>query len=496
MIKLPFRLLCWSLLISTVSLGLFAAGQAKYVPGEMIIKLQNQKMLSSILDGHKELGINLKRSIKLSYETLYVLSVENKSSANMEMVQQQLIADPRIDYAEPNYLYRIVRPIRTVILDDILAPLESDTPYTLNDPKFSQLWGLRNDGTNGVLGGGVAGADIDALRAWSVERGSHQVKIAIIDTGIDYNHPDLQDNLWVNMEEQNGTEGVDDDGNGYIDDIYGYDFANRDADPLDGHSHGTHCAGTIGAVHNNNAGVAGVMADVTLMGVKVFTDGGSGSTENAILGIDYAMRMGVDLMSNSWGGGPFSQALLDSITRASEQGIIFTAAAGNSTSNNDSSTFYPANYDVPNVVAVASHTSSDRLSSFSSYGRTMVDIAAPGSDILSTTKNGKYGTMSGTSMATPHVSGVLGLLIAHEGRIPHQVMRERLLATSQPVRAYRRKVASGGRINAYNLLTNTRPPRNEPDPSAWIDYPLDEVFESDHPYAANDNLHNHQSEHT
>ena len=180
-----------------------------------------------------------------------------------------------------------------------------------------------------------------------------------------------------------------------------------------------------------------------------------------------------------------SQALEDAIKRASDKGIIFVAAAGNSSSDNDTHPHYPSNYDVANVVSVAAHNSSDVLASFSCYGRNTVHVAAPGEGILSTVKGNTYKVYSGTSMATPHVSGALGLLVAKEGRMSHAAMRERLLATSVPVVSYRGKVLANGRLNVYNLLTNTRPVRNEPNPNDWETVALDGAFETEHPYLAN-----------
>jgi thermitase len=463
-------------------LGTMAMANAAQVPGELLVKFKNVKSINGL---SKTYGFNVDRTIDLSYGQIHVLKVEQKNFGSLKTI---LSEDPNVEYAEPNFIYSIVKPVEELSLDQIINPeTEVISNYTPTDPKFGSLWGLKNTGRSepGRTSPGSIGADINALRAWSITKGSKSVKVAVIDTGIDYTHPDLVDNMWVNEAEANGTAGVDDDGNGYIDDIHGYDFANGDGDPKDGHSHGTHCAGTIGAVHNNDQGVAGVMADVTLVAVKFLTDAGSGTTENAIKSIDYATKVGVDIMSNSWGGGGFSQALMDSIQRASDAGIIFTAAAGNSRTDNDSRPHYPSNYEVENVISVAAHTAQDDLASFSCYGRTTVDIAAPGHRILSTVKDGGYKAYSGTSMATPHVSGLLGLLVSQEGRMTHAAMRERLLATSVPVSAYRGKMVNGGRADAYNLLTDTRPVRNDPKPGQWKTITLSQKWETSHPYADN-----------
>lgn len=452
-------------------------GAVKYVNGELLVKLRPE-VSSSFFKAKSLRGVSLKRNINLSFGTIYVLNVTEGRS--IEEVQKELKEFSEVLYVEPNYIYTID--------GQEMGPEELPS-----DPRFSQLWGLKNTGDNepipnGLVSSGVSGADIDAVRAWEITKGSRRIKIAVIDTGIDYNHPDLKNNAWVNTLEKEGKVGVDDDNNGYVDDVYGYDFANNDGDALDDHGHGTHCAGTIGATHNNGIGVAGVMDQVTLVPLKFLTAAGSGTTEGAIRSIDYATKMNVDLMSNSWGGGGHSQALEDAIKAASDKGIIFTAAAGNSSTDNDSRPHYPSNYDLPNMVSVSAHTSADGLASFSSYGKRTVHIAAPGHRILSTVLNNGYSVYSGTSMATPHVSGVLGLLLAKEGRLPLLEMRERLLATSIPVANYRRKNISNGRINAYNLLTDTRPIRNEPNPNEWKVVKLSEAFESAHPYLDNSNV--------
>ncbi|CAM9978809.1 unnamed protein product, partial [Chrysoparadoxa australica] len=418
-----------------------------HVPGELIVKLKDSSEKSSFLRW-KGLGVNLSEKIELSYGDLFVVNF-NQSQKSIASVIEAIKSDSNVAYVEPNYIYSVVQPkVETVGLPEAFRVEPSALNYTPNDPRFGSLWGLKNTGSNepGGRSPGRGGADLDMMNAWSLTKGSKGVKIAVIDTGIDYNHPDLKDNMWVNLAEKNGKPGVDDDGNGYVDDIHGYDFANDDGDPMDGHSHGTHCAGTIGAVHNNGEGVAGVMADVTLVGIKFLTDSGSGATTNAIKSIDYATKIGVDLMSNSWGGGGYSEALKEAIQRASDAGIVFTAAAGNSGTNNDSAPHYPSNYEVDNVISVAAHTAQDTLASFSCYGRRTVHVAAPGHNILSTVKSGGYAVYSGTSMATPHVSGAIGLLLSHVPGLSVSEVRERVMENSDTVSSYRGKVIKGGRL--------------------------------------------------
>lgn len=466
-----------------------AAIEAPHVPGEVIVKFKRGQEKSFFADKSIGiLGINGNREVKLSYGKLNVLKISDKSS--MTSILEELNNNPSIEYAEPNFIYTIdpVMNVRSMVKKVMESPFAEMNVALPNDPKFDQLWGLRNTGSNEPKGSaGVEGNDVNALKAWEITQGSKDVVIAVIDTGVDYNHPDLAGNMWVNKGEIPGN-GIDDDGNGFIDDVYGYNFAKNSGDPMDGNGHGTHCSGTIGALHDNGVGVAGVMADVKIMAIKFLGDDGSGSLEQAIKSIDYATKMNVDLMSNSWGGGGRSEALFEAIKRASDAGIVFTAAAGNSSSNNDTSKSYPASYETDNMVAVAATTAQNTLASFSSYGKNSVHIAAPGHNILSTIPKAKYDVYSGTSMATPHVSGVIGLLLAKEGRMDLLALRDRILYTGVPVTALRGKTMSASRIDAYNLLTDTRPERSGPKKDAWVTKTLAEKFESTHPYENNANV--------
>ena len=233
----------------------------------------------------------------------------------------------------------------------------------------------------------------------------------------------------INEAELNGTEGVDDDGNGYVDDVYGYDFANNDADPMDGHGHGTHCAGVIGAEHNST-GIAGVMANVQILPVQFLSKSGGGTLEGALKAIDYATSRGVNVMSNSWGGGGRSQALFEAIVRAEKAGIVFVAAAGNERNDNDAKAVYPANYKVANVISVGAMDGKGKKASFSNYGKKTVHVFAPGVDIYSTVTKNRYQKMSGTSMACPHVSGVVGLVMSSEPNLDFTEIKNRLMNTS------------------------------------------------------------------
>ncbi|MBM7073950.1 S8 family serine peptidase [Shewanella sp. 202IG2-18] len=343
-----------------------------------------------------------------------------------------------VEYAEPNYIVRAI-----------------GTP---DDSDFASLWGLHNVGQSN----GTADADIDAVEAWDTTTGSHDVVIGVIDTGVDYNHPDLQANMWVNPGEVAGN-GIDDDGNGVVDDIYGYSAVNNNGDPMDQNGHGTHVSGTIGATGNNGTGVVGVNWDVSIVGCQFLDASGSGSTANAIACIDYLtdlkVNQGVNILAtnNSWGGGGFSQALKDSIDAGGEAGIMFAAAAGNGAFDNDSSPSYPASYDSESIIAVASTDRNDEMSSFSQWGLTSVDIGAPGTAILSTTPGNSYSTFSGTSMATPHVAGAAALVWSLNPDLSVLEMKQLLMNSGDAIAALEGRVASGKRLNVANALVEADP---------------------------------------
>lgn len=464
---------------SLVVLGLFAAFSATAaenkefsapaVPGELIVKMKDGDSKSAkaamIRSLEKAIGANSVQDIEsfLTDRSLKIVRLKDKKKSLKQAIRA-LSADSGVLYAEPNY---------------IVKALEAGIP---NDTDFSKTWGLKNDGqVDSANQTGKAGADVNVAPLWARGiTGSKNVVVAVIDTGIDWTHPDLVDNLYTNTGEI-ADNGIDDDGNGFIDDVHGYNFSTRGPNSSDDHNHGSHCAGTIGGVGNNGVGVAGVNWNVTLLPVKFLSATGSGSTQGAIDAVNYARLMKVNIMSNSWGGGGFSQALKDAIQAANDAGILFVAAAGNDGSNNDSRATYPANYDVPNILSVAATDNRDAIASFSNYGVRTVHVAAPGVRVYSTTKGGTYSTFSGTSMATPHVAGVAALLLSANPTWSFSEIKTRLIQTSDPVAGLRRKVLSKGRVNAYNAFMGIVPPNQEPDESRWRS--RDQVIESAHPYA-------------
>eukprot|EP00931_Biecheleriopsis_adriatica_P022042 TRINITY_DN14269_c0_g1_i2.p1 TRINITY_DN14269_c0_g1~~TRINITY_DN14269_c0_g1_i2.p1 ORF type:complete len:1324 (+),score=272.48 TRINITY_DN14269_c0_g1_i2:183-4154(+) len=314
-----------------------------------------------------------------------------------------------------------------------------------HDKFFSELWGMHHFG----------GRDIDAVEAWKTFTGkfaSQSLVVAVIDTGIDYTHPDLKDQMWVNPGEIPGND-IDDDGNGFVDDVHGADFANNDGDPMDDQLHGTHCAGTIAGRGNNSVGVAGVVwQGARLMALKFLSATGGGRVSDAVKAVDYAVAMGARLSSNSWGGGGSSSAMRVAIERAERAGMLFVAAAGNEGTDNDAIPHYPSNYATANLLSVASTTYKGDLSSFSCYGQETVDVAAPGSDIYSTVPGGGYASLSGTSMATPHVSGLAALVWLYRPQLSMLQVKEIILESTVKDVALLGSSVSNGRINARRAL--------------------------------------------
>ncbi|MGI9448567.1 MAG: S8 family serine peptidase, partial [Pirellulales bacterium] len=332
-------------------------------------------------------------------------------------------------------------------------PIQVET--SSNDPSLWRLYGLNNYGQ----AGGAPDADIDATDAWDITTGSRDVVIGVIDSGVDITHPDLAANIWVNPGET-PNNGVDDDGNGFIDDVNGWDFYDDDNSPNDGNGHGTHVAGTIGAVGNNNLGIVGVNWQVSLLPLRFLGNDGSGWTSDAVAAVNYATMLKRDFdinvaaTNNSWGGGGYSRTLDRAIQAANDEGIMFIAAAGNQGTNNDANPSYPTNYSSPNVISVAALNRSDNLASFSNYGATTVDVGAPGVSIYSTLPGNSYGFFSGTSMAAPHVAGVVGLLNAAKPGISVTEVNNAILNTVDPLQSLNGKTLTGGRVNAASALTS------------------------------------------
>jgi subtilisin family serine protease len=328
----------------------------------------------------------------------------------------------------------------------IVTPdFELTTQSIPNDPSFGSLWGLSNNGSQG----GLLNADINIEPAWALGTAT-SIVTAVIDTGVDYTHPDLASNIWTNTDEVAGN-GIDDDGNGFVDDVRGWDFVNNDSDPMDDNGHGTHVAGTIGAVGNNGIGVTGVAWTASIMPLKFLDQSGSGSLSDAIKAIQYARVNGAKIINASWGGGGFSSALQSAITQFITSGGLFVAAAGNEATNNDVTPSYPANYQ--GVISVGASTRTDTRASFSNYG-TSVDVFAPGQSILSTLPGNRYGSLSGTSMATPQVAGALALLWGQNPTLSATTISQALINSTDNV--LRASNSTHGRINVGAAATSLR----------------------------------------
>jgi len=365
-------------------------------------------------------------------------------------------------YAEPNYILRAVT-----------EP---------NDPRFPELWGLLNTGQtiNGVAG--TPGADIHATAAWDRAVGSRNTVVGIVDTGIDYTHPDLAANIWSAPASYTVTVG------GMTitcpAGTHGFNAITHTCDPFDDHFHGTHVAGTIGAVGNNGVGVAGINWIASMMGLKFLSASGSGTLSDAINAIEFAIQVraafgsgaaNVRVLSNSWAGGPFSQALFDEITRTNQADMLFVAAAGNSATNNDTAPTYPASYQIPNIIAVAAINNQDALASFSNFGATSVHLGAPGVQVLSTLPGNMYGYLSGTSMATPHVSGSVALLLSRCAASAATV-KSMLLNNVDPTPALSGITITGGRVNVSRAIDACGPTGNVAPTATLTDPPESSIY--------------------
>lgn len=410
---------------------------AEMVPGELIVKLKSSE--AALLS--RQLGVSIAESFDFpGLKTEQVVRLKVSPDRDIYQTLAELRADECVDFAEPNFVFHLQ--------EHEAAPNDLDP----------RLWGLKNEGQTG----GKAGADISVEKAWEVTTGGGVGKgplIAVIDSGIDLNHPDIWPNLWKNPGEHPG-DGIDNDGNGVIDDVHGYNAFDDNGNPSDGLSHGTHVAGTIGAVGNNGQGITGVMQEAQMMAVKIFSDEGRTSTDVILRGILYSQKMGARLTSNSWGGGRYSQAIYDAF--AGHTGLHMIAA-GNSARDNDRHDQFPANFDLPNIITVAATNHIDQRAGFSQWGATKVDVAAPGENILSTVPGGGYAVKSGTSMATPHVTGGAGLILSAYPEATNQDIKQRLIFGSDRFPAMLGVSASDGRLNLERSLEDDTIPPGAPN---------------------------------
>ncbi len=375
--------------------------------------------------------------------------VEVAKGISLDAAQEFYREDPHVLYVEPDYpVHALLEPPPTNP-----TPPEDDPPSDTIDPRYSEQWGLNNDGQNG----GTPDADINAPEMWANITGDRNVVVAVIDTGFNYNHPDLRNNVWTNPGEIPGN-GIDDDGNGVVDDVHGFNAIDNTGDPMDDHGHGSHCAGVIGAEGENYYGGRGVMQEATIIGCKFLSANGGGTTSGAVACLDYLRNLKtrsenpVDILlsCNSWGGGPASEALQDAIQAHQDLGILFIAAASNDGQDNDVVETYPADYQLANIVAVAATDSNDDKAWFSNYGKRTVHVGAPGVGILSTVLGNDYEEMDGTSMATPFVAGLAGMIKASNPDLNFMQIKNLLMAGGDPVPSLEGRTISGRRIRAWD----------------------------------------------
>jgi len=415
-----------------------AAGKRDYAPSELLVKFKAGVPTYVMSEIHRGVGARVLKTFRAD-PRLHHVSIPKSWDLEKALAYYQTRAD--VQYAQPNLIYHITG-----------THVTSTTP---NDPYFGYQWAWLNTGqTNGT-----PGADTHAAAAWGMGHGRFTVVVATIDTGMDYLHPDLALNTWTNPQEAgaNCTDGIDNDGNGFIDDCRGWNFVANNNDPRDDNGHGTHVAGTIGAQGNNALGVTGANWDVQILPIKCFDSQGAGTTAQAISGIDYALQNGARILNNSWGANGNDPALLDAIKRAETAGALFTAAAGNSGTDDDVTPFYPCSYSSAlftgtvtpptNILCVAETDANDDLALTSNYGETTVHMGAPGVAILSTFLNQSYTFFDGTSMSTPHVTGAAALLKGCKASLTLPAIRQILLDTARPVTDLKGKTSTDGVVD-------------------------------------------------
>lgn len=325
---------------------------------------------------------------------------------------------------------------------------QNEPQVMLNDPALQQAWGIKKS---------------DAARAWEVSQGSRDIRVAVIDTGADVNHEDLRVNVWVNPGESGldakgrdkANNGIDDDGNGYVDDVHGWNFVSNNADLTDNHGHGTHIAGIIGAEAGNGKGIAGIAPQVSLMILKYYDPKvqGTDNLKNTVNSIRYAIKMKANIINYSGGGTEFSQEEHDAIEEARKQGILVVAAAGNERSNSDNHKYFPADYGLSNIISVTAIDPSTEVLASSNYGTETVDIAAPGQNILSTLPGNSYGYMTGTSQATAFVTGAAVLVMAKKNNLIPEEVKKYILATGDAKSSLIAKTRTNRQLNLYKSLT-------------------------------------------
>lgn len=410
---------------------------------EVIVKLKGgvgiQKFANAKPNGAPKFGQGGalgKYKVRESLNKLKIHRFELTAGQSVDEALTELGDDPDVEYAEPNYVF---------------GKLEVDKSQTMTKSDLDAM--VSAQGQSGSLA--ITLANIQTSEAWGVVHGSEKPIVAIIDSGADLNHDILSNALWTNPNEIYGN-GIDDDHNGYIDDIHGWNFVNNTNNPADGDGHGTHVAGIVRGVSQDIFAWPLGSPSVQIMVLKFLDDTGSGSTANAISAIYYAVNNGAKILNNSWGGTTYSRALHEAIAYAYAHEVLFVAAAGNSKSNNDSSPMYPASYNVPNVLSVAATNDYDSLASFSNFGSGTVHIASPGVSILSSYPPNSYTYLSGTSMAAPVVAGVASLIAREKPAMNGYQMKQLIMNSGDVKSALSGKVSTSARVNVFKAVSSAQ----------------------------------------
>ncbi len=434
------------ILLSSFSNGKIEKKDYKYVPNQLIIKFKVSKspQLNYVQRNFFKI---YNASIITQFSSNGAMLVEfpdaviNKNKNGLLGLFQSINAIDMIEYAEPNWILRA----RTNLS---MGP---------NDPLFDQLHVYNSNQS--------VNTNIFANEAWNITKGSKKILVAVIDSGVDYNHEDLAKNYWNNPAElgidshgiDKSKNGIDDDNNGFIDDWRGWNFVGNNNNPMDDNKHGTHCAGTIGAVGNNGIGITGLNWNSSIVGLKFLDTEGAGSLANGVLAIEYAIKLGVTVMNNSWGGDEYSPTMAAAIQKASKAGILFVVAAGNNGIDNDVNLDYPAAYPFENIISVGAINTEGNLASFSNYGEKSVQLVAPGTNIFSTTPGNSYEQLDGTSMAAPFVTGAIALIKSRFPQLTSKQIKARLLGTAQ-LNSKLKGYVHNGLLNLVDALTDDHIP--------------------------------------
>lgn len=431
------------------------AETGNYRQGELLVKFRSGVAARSVMSAHQAVGATLIKKISRVRNVQHVRLPQGLSVKDAII---KYMSDPNVEYAEPNYIGRV----------------NATVP---NDPFFNpQQWALQNTGT---FAGGTQGADIKMTQAWDVTQGSRGVIVAVVDSGVDLNHPDLVNNIWRNTGEPSCADIHDNDGNGFIADCEGWNFVDNNNSPMDDLGHGTHVSGIIGAAGNNGMGIAGMMWNVQIMPLKACDINGECADADVAAAVDYAVANGARVINMSLGSSSLSSTLFEAVSDANDAGILVTASAGNGGldgdgNNNDLNPEYPAAFNLPNIIAVAATDQKDHRASFSNFGPNSVHVAAPGTYILSTvpfdgvgmsfssfctgSAVAEYDFCSGTSMAAPHVAGLAGLLATAYPNFTFSQIRGTILRYVDLLPTLQGWIQTGGRINAFRALTSLLAP--------------------------------------